>query len=64
MNKRFLPLVGGVVAAVAASSCCILPLGLGVASAGSLSLDAALAPCRPYLIALTLLMLAGAFYPT
>ena len=64
MNKRFLPLVGGVVAAVAASSCCILPLVLGAASAGTLGLGAALAPYRPYLIGLTLLMLAGAFYLT
>ncbi len=63
-HKEFLPLVGGLVAAVAASSCCILPLVLGAASAGTLAIGAALTPYRPYLIGLTLLMLAAAFYCT
>lgn len=65
MNKQgFLPLIGGVVAAIAASSCCILPLLLGAASAGSVGLGAALAPYRPYFIVLTVLLLGGAFYFT
>lgn len=63
-NKGFLPLLGGLLAAVAASSCCILPLILGAASAGTLGLGAALAPYRPYLVGLTLLLLAGGFYFT
>lgn len=58
-----LPLVlGGLLAAVAASSCCVLPLLLGVAGAGTLGAGAALAPYRPYLIGLTALLLGGAFY--
>lgn len=63
-SPKSLPLIGGVVAAVAASSCCILPLFLGAASAGSIGLSAALAPYRPYFIALTVLMLGSAFYAT
>jgi mercuric ion transport protein len=63
-NRGLLPLLGGVVAAVAASSCCILPLLLGAASAGSVGLGAAMAPYRPYFMALTVLLLGGAFYFT
>lgn len=63
-SPRFLPLIGGVVTAVAASSCCILPLFLGAASAGTIGLSAALAPYRPYFIALTVLMIGSAFYAT
>lgn len=60
-NRGLLPLLGGVVAAAAASSCCIVPLLLGAASAGSVGLGAALAPYRPYFMALTVLLLGGAF---
>jgi mercuric ion transport protein len=63
-NRGILPLLGGVGAAIAASSCCILPLLLGAASAGSVGLGAALAPYRPYFLALTVLMLGSAFYFT
>ena len=49
-------------AAVAASACCILPLVLGVAGAGSLGFGTLLTPYRPYLFALTLLMLGRAFF--
>lgn len=57
-------LFGGVLAAVAASSCCILPLLLGAASAGTVGLGAALTPYRPYLTGLTVLLLGAAFYFT
>ena len=60
--KRAAAVLGAVVAAVAASACCVLPLILGVASAGALGLSAALTPYRPYLIGLTLLILGVAFY--
>lgn len=60
--KKFSLLLGGLLAAVAASSCCILPLLLGAASAGTVGLGAALAPYRPYLMALTALLLGAAFY--
>jgi copper chaperone CopZ len=63
-NLGLFPLLGGLLAAVAASSCCILPLILGAASAGSMGLGAALAPYRPYFIALTVLLLGGEFYFT
>lgn len=59
--KKVAVILGAVIAAVAASACCILPLVLGVASAGALGLGAALSPYRPYLIGLTVLMLAVAF---
>ena len=62
--KKVIVVLGAVVAAVAASACCILPLILGVASAGTLGLSAALTPYRPYLIGLTLLILGVAFYLT
>lgn len=52
MKKASL-MFGVIVAAIAASSCCILPLVLGVASAGTLGLGAALEPYRPYLIVLS-----------
>ncbi len=59
--KKIAVLVGVVLTALAASACCILPLVLGVASAGTLGLSAALTPYRPYLIGVTLLLLCGAF---
>ncbi|HXG24487.1 MAG TPA: hypothetical protein VNJ09_08045 [Chthonomonadales bacterium] len=54
--KRFAILISAVFAAIAASACCILPLILGAARAGSVGLGAALAPYRPYLMGLTLLL--------
>lgn len=56
--------VGGVIGAVLASSCCIVPLvlvTLGVSGAwiGSLT---ALAPYQPYFVAVTLALLAGGFW--
>jgi copper chaperone CopZ len=56
--------LGVVAAAIAASACCILPLLLGAAGAGTVGLGAALIPYRPYFIALTVLLLGGAFYFT
>lgn len=55
---------GGILGAVAASSCCIVPLvlfsaGMGGAWLGNLS---ALTPYQPYLIAFTALMLGYGFY--
>ncbi|HEB85376.1 MAG TPA: mercury transporter MerT, partial [Bacteroidetes bacterium] len=59
-----LGLLGAVGAAVAASACCVLPLGLAVlglggAWAGSLSI---LAPWRPLFIVVTAGLLAFGFY--
>ena len=55
---------GGLLGALAASSCCILPLvlfGLGVSGAwiGNLT---QLAPYQPYIIAATLAFLAGGYW--
>ena len=60
--KRVPLFFGAILAAVAASSCCILPLLLGAASVGTVGLGAVLAPYRPYLIGLTLLLLGAGFY--
>ena len=62
--KKLAVMIGAVFAAVAASACCILPAVLGVASAGSVGLGAAVAPYRPYLMILTLVMLGAGFYFT
>src|SRR5258708_17809865 len=62
--KRIAVLVGAIFASIAASACCILPLMLGAASAGSVGLSAALAPYRPYLMGLTVLLLGAGFYFT
>ncbi len=62
--KQTSTLIGAAVAAIAASSCCILPALLGVASAGTLGFSAALSPYRPYFIGLTVLLLGTAFYFT
>jgi mercuric ion transport protein len=56
--------VGGLLSAVAASSCCILPLvlfGLGASGAWIASLTA-LAPYQPYFIAGALAFLSAGFY--
>jgi mercuric ion transport protein len=55
---------GGILGALAASSCCLLPLvfvSLGVSGAwiGNLT---ALAPYQPYILALTIVMLGYGFY--
>jgi mercuric ion transport protein len=62
--KRIGVLLGAIVGALAASACCVLPALLGAAGAGTLGLGAALAPYRPYLIALTFLFLTLGFYFT
>lgn len=51
-------------AAIAASLCCIGPLAAVVLGLGSFSAAAAFEALRPYLIGLTALLLAGAFYLT
>ena len=60
--KRVPLFFGAILAAVAASSCCILPLLLGAASAGTVGLGASLAPYRPYLAGLSVLLLGAGFY--
>lgn len=55
-------LAGTLVAAFLASLCCLGPLVLGVLGIGSLGLAATIAPFRPWLLGLTGLFLAIAFY--
>jgi len=64
-KKNFMA-AGGVLGALAASSCCILPLvlfslGIGGAWIGNLT---ALYPYKPYFVTITLLFLAAGFYLT
>jgi mercuric ion transport protein len=59
-----LAVISGILGAIAASSCCVLPLAfvsVGVSGAwiGNLT---ALAPYQPYILALTLVMLGYGFY--
>ncbi|MGH9339682.1 MAG: mercuric transporter MerT family protein [Acidobacteriota bacterium] len=54
--------VGAILAAVGASLCCILPLGVVFLGVGSAALGNQLEPLRPYFTALTLLFLGMAFY--
>lgn len=56
--------VGGILAAIGAASCCVIPfalatLGISGAWIGNFT---ALAPYQPYFIGLTALFLAGGFY--
>lgn len=63
-RAKRLTLGGAVVAALAASSCCIGPLvlaALGIGGAGAL---AAVGAYRPYILTATAVLLAGGFYLT
>lgn len=54
--------VGSVAGAVLASACCLGPLILGTVGVGSLGVAAALAPYRPWFLALTTALLGVGFY--
>jgi mercuric ion transport protein len=57
--------VGSVIAAVAASACCIGPVVLSLVGAGALgAASVRLEPMRPYFLALTGVLLAAGFYMT
>jgi len=63
-GKKGIMAAGSILGAIAASSCCILPLvlfslGIGGAWVGNLT---ALYPYKPYFVTITLLFLAGGFY--
>ena len=63
-GKQGLMAAGGILGAIAASSCCLLPLGLtiaGVSGAWMANLRA-LSPYQPYFIALTIAFLGYGFY--
>ncbi len=54
--------VASVLGAILASACCLGPLSLGVVGVGSLGAAAALAPYRPWFLALTATLLGAGFY--
>lgn len=62
--KEKLSAAGSVLAAVLASSCCWGPLLLAGLGAGGAGFATALAPWRPYLMAVTFVFLAAAWYFT
>jgi hypothetical protein len=64
VTLKNLPLIGGLITALAASLCCVLPAGiaiLGVTAAGS-SLAFAFEPYRPFMIGVTILLLGFAWW--
>ncbi len=63
-RTKKLSIAGAVVAALAASSCCIGPLLLAVLGVGGAGAFATLAGYRPYILGVTAVLLAGGFYLT
>lgn len=57
-------LIGAVVAAFAASACCILPAVLALVGLSGVGLAAALEPYRPMFLGATVLLLGAGFYLT
>jgi mercuric ion transport protein len=55
-------LVGSLIAGLLASACCIGPLLLGAVGLGSLGLATALAPLRPWLLGLTVVLIGAGFF--
>lgn len=61
MKSKFLT-ISSIVAAIAASLCCIGPVVAFALGLGTFGLAASFESARPYLLTLTFLLLAGAFY--
>ncbi len=61
-SKTLISAAGAVVAALAASACCIGPLLLAVLGLGGAASALALAPYRPWLLGASFLLLGAAFY--
>lgn len=53
---------GTVLAAFAASLCCIVPVAVAVLGVGTAALGAQLEPFRPFFVGVTVLLLGFAFY--
>lgn len=62
MHKNILSSTGSIVTAITASLCCIGPAVFAIAGAGSIGVFSILEKYRPYLIALTAVLLGFAFY--
>ena len=56
--------VGAITGGVLASACCLGPLVVGVLGVGSAGFASAFEPYRPYMLALTVMLLGGAFFMT
>jgi mercuric ion transport protein len=61
-NSSRWTIIGAVAAALAASLCCILPVGAAALGVAGFAASAFFAAWRPYFLALTLALLAVAFY--
>src|SRR5882724_1863779 len=61
-TRSHLPVIGGVVAALAASACCVVPAILAIVGASGAGIASRLGPWRPYLLAGTAVALAIAFW--
>jgi mercuric ion transport protein len=64
LTREVVTLVGALAAGLAASTCCLGPLVLAIIGIGGAASALALAPYRPYLLALTAIFLGLAFYLT
>lgn len=62
MEKTSLPAVGGIIAAVIASLCCIEPVLVPLVGIGSIGAFAVFESYRPYLIGITVILLGIGFY--
>jgi mercuric ion transport protein len=63
-RSRRLTLGGAILAALAASSCCVGPLVLAALGVGGAGAFAAFASYRPYILGVTAVLLGGGFYLT
>lgn len=63
-KAKKMSIAGAIVAALAASSCCIGPLILAVLGVGGAGAFATLAGYRPYILGVTAVLLAAGFYLT
>src|SRR3989338_8143027 len=63
-SKTVISAAGAVVAALAASACCIGPFVLAVLGLGGAASALALAPYRPWLLGASFLLLGASFYLT
>src|SRR5713101_4719282 len=64
MGKTEFGSIGGVIAAIFASLCCIGPVMLALAGVGGIAVFSVFEVYRPYLVGLTILLIAIAFFFT
>lgn len=64
LNSKVWLGIGTVLAGIAASLCCILPIAAVLLGVGSAAMGTQLEPLRPYFVGLTVVLLGIAFYQT